>query len=75
MLPIFHSEHLEDCNESHGEGFIVRSRHLSIWTEVIVALEDLPTQERVDENKHEHENRNQNEIHERALNNADNLRH
>ena len=75
MLPILHSEHLEDCDEGHSEALIVCSWHLSIWTEVIVALEDLPTQQRVDENKHEHENRNKNEIHERALNDANDLRH
>ena len=75
LLPILHCQHLEHRDEGDGEGFIVGSGQLLILPEIVVTLEDLSAQEGVDEDKHEHENCDQNEIHKRALDDFNNHDH
>jgi len=71
LLPVLHCEHLENSDESYRERIVIGTWHLYIWSKVIVTLKDLATKQSVDENEDEHQDSDENEVHEGALDDTD----
>ena len=64
MLPVLHRKHLEYGDEGHREGLVIGSRQFFVWPKVIVTLEDLSTEQSVNEDEDKHEDGDQDEVNE-----------
>lgn len=75
LLPIFHGQHLEHSDESYWERFIVCSGQILTRLNHVLTLEDLTTQEGVDEDEHEHQDCDHDKVWESTLDNTNDCCH
>ena len=74
-MPILHSKHLEHRYKGHSESLVVGARELIPGAEIVPALENLAAEQRVDEDKDEHENGDQDKVHEGLADDSDDHGH